>query len=188
MHAWTGAPDRGECRGGGLSICDPVGVNVRRDVSTVSWDVPLGRVLSCRHVRNLLRNLLRSQLRFPTYLSFFFFSGGIVFNKKSQSNNGAIVWFSSRTPETAQLAQHLLPKTNPDQPENRLPQVCSDPSPAVVLYLLCSTCASVCPELPSCHEPLPHLHAGKAAPVQPVQPTLGLLLPSPPLSLHQNAC
>ena len=96
-----------------------------------------------------------------------------VFYQDVTINNEAFVWFSSRTLETAQLAQHLLLKTNPDQPENLLPQVCSDPSPAVGLYLLCSTCASVCPELPSCREPLPRLHAEKAAPVQQCYP-LGL--------------
>ena len=64
-------------------------------------------------------------------------------------------------------------------------QICRARTPR---NLLCSTCASVCPELPSCHESLPHLHAEKAAPVQPVLPTLGLLLPSLLLSLHQNTC
>ena len=74
--------------------------------------------------------------------SFFFYS--IVVNKKLQLNNGAIVWFPFRTLETAQLAQHLLLKTNPDWPEIRL-QVCSDPSlvgsvffcvPAAELFIL----------------------------------------------------
>ena len=35
---------------------------------------------------------------------------------RSYSYNGAIVWFPFRTLETAQLAQHLLLKTNPDWP------------------------------------------------------------------------
>ena len=66
-----------------------------------------------------------------------------MFNKKSQLNNGAIVWFSSRTLETAQLAQHLLPKTNPDQPENRLRKF-------VRILRLPSFCTSFAPRVPQC--------------------------------------
>ena len=57
-------------------------------------------------------------------------------SKKSQFNNGAMVWFSSRTPRAAQPAKSLPPKVNQIVPGNCPTKVCFNPAPAVILYLL----------------------------------------------------